>query len=102
MLSFRYGSFYDVPRGLVLKYKGKYFYLSSPFDETTDEYPDQYSVYLFPESMEAAAASSSWDFVKDLPSLTFLGSVGIKEFHFDKSKRKEIDATVLDRFFSAA
>ena len=98
MTGFRYGSFYDVPRAIVLKHRAKYFYLGSPFSENADEYPDEYSVYLFPATMEAAAASSSWDFLSELGSLIYVGSVNIKEVRFDTSKRKEIDATVLDQF----
>ena len=98
MVKMRYGSFYDVPRGIVLRYKGRYFYLSSAFDEIKDEYPDDYSVYSFPETMESVASSESWGFVRELGSLQRLGSLKISDCTFDKSKRKEFDASVLDRF----
>ncbi len=97
-VSFRYGSFYDVPRSVVLSYRERYFFLDSPFDENADEYPDHYSVYLFPASIRIAAESSSWDFARDLKSLIYLGSVKISDCDFDKSKRKQLDAAVLDPF----
>ena len=96
LIAFRYSSFYDVPRAIVLRYKGRCFYLDSPFDEEADEYPDEYAVYLFPESMEAIAASASWDF--EPASLAYVGALKINQVRFDKSKRRGLDATVLDRF----
>ncbi len=45
MVPFRYVDYYDVPRTIALRYKGKLFLLQSAFDDKLDEYPDNYSVY---------------------------------------------------------
>jgi hypothetical protein len=99
MTRFRYSGFNDVPRGIVLKYRGKFFFLDSSFDDNADEYPDRYIVYVFPESMEAAAANSSWDFLGKLASLDHVGTINVKEVYFDRSRRKKLDATVLEQSF---
>jgi hypothetical protein len=52
LVPFRYVEFYDVPRAIALRYKGKLLLLDSPFDDKLDEYPDSYSVYELPESVE--------------------------------------------------
>jgi hypothetical protein len=60
MVRFRYVDFYDVPRAIVLSYKGKLLLLDSPFDDKLDDYPDSYSVYELPESVETSLAKRSW------------------------------------------
>ena len=54
VIAFRYGSFWDVPRSILLRYRGKVLLLESHFDETLDEYPDHYTVYELPTGTEAA------------------------------------------------
>src|SRR5258707_6192374 len=56
MIPFVYGSYYDVPRTIVLRYNGRALLLQSAFDEEADEYEPNYSVYALPESAEAALA----------------------------------------------
>ena len=46
MTPFTYGGFYDVPRCISLRYRGRRFLLQSAFDDDLDEYPTDYSVYL--------------------------------------------------------
>ena len=65
MLPFRYVDFYDVPRVIVLRYKGKLLLLDSPFDDKLDDYPDTYFVYELPESVEALSAKKSWRFLEN-------------------------------------
>jgi hypothetical protein len=51
MISFCYVDFYDVPRSITLRYRGKLFLIQSAFDEELDDYPSNYSVYKLPESL---------------------------------------------------
>lgn len=51
MLPFGYAGFYDVPRFMVLRFRGVTLVLRSPFDESLDEYPDTYSVHQVPRAI---------------------------------------------------
>lgn len=97
MTPFSYGGFYDVPRCLALRYKGKRFLLQSPFDEDLDEYPPDYSVYVFPEHADDSTPVCSPEFLSETP-MTCLGQIPIDHVTFDSTKRKKFDACILDRF----
>jgi hypothetical protein len=51
MTSFQYVEFYDVPRCIALRYRDKLFLLQSAFDESLDDYPSSYSIYILPDSV---------------------------------------------------
>lgn len=89
---FRYAGFWDVPRYLWLTYKGAKFYLESPFDEEAEEYPDSYSVYLLPESVDLNATPHNTG------AMTLLGSIMVRDVHFDQSRRKTLDPSFLEPF----
>jgi hypothetical protein len=97
MVSFQYVEFYDVPRTIALRYRGKLLLLQSAFDQARDEYPTTYTVYLLPESVATQLASGSWGFLEEL-ALEALGQVPVKSVRFDSSNRKELDPSILDQF----
>jgi hypothetical protein len=95
MTPFRYGGFYDVPRCLSLRYRERRFLLQSAFDEGLDEYPTDYSVYVVPESVDDSRPVCSPEFLSHTP-MACIGQIPIDQVKFDPSKRKELDASVLD------
>ena len=95
MTPFRYGGFYDVPRCLSLRYRGKRFLLQSAFDENLDEYPDEYSVYVVPELSDDAQPVCTPEFLRNTP-MACIGTIPINQVTFDPSMRKELDASILD------
>jgi len=97
MTPFRYGGFYDVPRCLSLRYRGRWFLLQSAFDEGIDEYPADYSVYIVPESADDSQLVCSPEFLSNTP-MACIGQIPIDRVIFDPSKRKELDASILDSF----
>lgn len=97
MTPFSYGGFYDVPRCLVLRYRGKRFLLQSAFDEDLDEYPADYSVYVVPESGDDSPPVCSPDFLNEMP-MSCIGQIPIDQVTFDSTRRKELDASILNRF----
>jgi hypothetical protein len=99
MVPFRYVEFYDVPRAIALRYKGKLLLLQSAFDAELDEYPDNYSVYLVPEEAEASLEESSWSFMERL-NLARIGEVAVRDVKFDPTKRHALDASILDDLMS--
>jgi hypothetical protein len=97
MTPFKWGWFSDVPRCISLRYRGRRFLLQSAFDEGLDEYPGEYSVYLVPESADDSRPVCSPEFLANTP-MACIGSIPIDQVTFDQSKRKELDATILDSF----
>jgi hypothetical protein len=99
MTNFKYGGFYDVPRCLSLRYRGKRFLLQSAFDDDLDEYPTDYSVYIIPESADDSRPVCSPEFLLNTP-MACIGQIPIDRVTFDPSKRKELDASILDKLIA--
>jgi hypothetical protein len=95
MTPFRYGGFYDVPRCLSLRYRERRFLLQSTFDEDLDEYQPDYSVYIVPESADDSRSVCSPEFLSNTP-MACIGQIPTDQVKFDASKRKELDASILD------
>ena len=94
MVPFRFGSFYDVPRTIVVRYRERLVLLRSDFDDILDEYPDTYSVYVLPDSVEESLKRSSWEFLVSISNC--IGCIPVKSVTFDPSKSKMIDPSILD------
>jgi len=97
MTPFTYGGFCDVPRCLTLRYRGSRLLLQSAFDEDLDEYPAEYSVYVVPESADDSGTVCSPEFLSKTP-MACIGQIAIDQVVFDPTKRKELDASILDPF----
>jgi hypothetical protein len=97
MTSFQYVEFYDVPRCIVLPYKERLFLLQSAFDENLDDYPSSYSIYILPDSVNDSLRRGSWDFLRKT-EMTCIGQIQIDQVVFDPTRRKELDASILDSF----
>jgi hypothetical protein len=96
IIPFRYVEFYDVPRVVVARHSGKLLLWLSGFNEKLDAYPDSYSVYVLPETVEPSLAKGSWEFLEDT-NLPCLGEVLIKDVRFDATKRRTLDPGILDK-----
>jgi hypothetical protein len=95
MTPFSYGFFYDVPRCIRLRYRGRGYLLLSAFDEVVDEYPDEYSVYELPGMTDDSQPACTPEFLSKTP-MDCVGQIPIDCVVFDPTKRKELDASVLD------
>lgn len=95
MVPFRFVDFHDVPRTIAVRHRGKLFLLQSAFDEKLDDYPDIYSVYILPESVEESLARSSWEFL-ETTALNCIGKVRVQSVTFDVSKSRALDPSFLD------
>jgi hypothetical protein len=95
MTGFRYVEFYDVPRCIALRYRGKLLLLQSAFDEERDDYPNSYSVYVLPESAERSVSEGTWNFLEYAP-MTAIGTIPVDSVKFDPSKRNSLDPSCLD------
>lgn len=95
MTPFRYSGFWDVPRGIVLRHRNHLLFMLSLFDEALDDYEPEYSVYLLPDSAEAKLLQGDWDFLTGSDA-QLIGKVPVHAVNFDRTRRKELDASVLD------
>ena len=93
-LAIQYRDFYDVPRIFLVNHRGTLYLFDCPFYPALDEYPDIYRVFALP-SDSCSDLSGSWD---DLASraTAYLGEVLVKSVQFDSTRRREIDADVID------
>jgi hypothetical protein len=90
----RYRGFWDVPRIFLVTDCGRHLLFDCPFDETIEDFPDDYRVYLMPPITEEELAGS-WDQLSER-ALQYLGKVSIGKVRFDPSKRREIDTAILE------
>jgi hypothetical protein len=94
-LPITYRDFYDIPRAFVVERDGEFFFFDCAFDESEDEYPSEYVVYLLPADVSDTVAESSWDRLAALGSR--VGSIPTAEVQSDSSKRESIDSGVFGR-----
>jgi hypothetical protein len=90
----KYFSFWDVPRTFAFERDGKVYVLTSYFDGTSDEYPDDYEVFVI-SGIGNLSAVNDWQSIELLPK-TSLGRVPVASVLFDKSHRKYVDGSFLD------
>lgn len=93
-LEIQYRDFYDVPRIFLVNHRGTLYLFDCPFHQELDEYPDIYKVFVLP-SDAGSDLSGSWD---DLASraTAYVGEVPVRSVQFDSTRRREIDANVID------
>lgn len=88
-----YAGFYDVPRWFVVERAGVRYVFDCPFSDELDEYPSEYVVRRVPDDWELSIDPES--LAKVAPAL---GPAAVREVHFDETRRRSIDAAVLERF----
>jgi hypothetical protein len=94
----QYRDFWDVPRIFLVEYKGLSFLFDCPFDDEVEDYANEYRVYLLPV-LHPGELVGSWANLCEKAD-QFLGEVPVGRLLFDPSKRKEMDAEVLDNLIS--
>ena len=99
MIPFLFRGFWDVPRFIAVRYRGKLLLLQSAFDDDLDEYPDTYSVYILHESVEDSLQMSSWMFLDDCEKKG-IGEIRVDSVKFDESRRVSLDPSCLDELLS--
>ncbi len=89
-----YREFYDVPRVFIVKYKQHVFLFESVFDEKTDDYSEDYDVYLMPELAEEEI-SGSWEKINSKATRK-IGKILVSAVEFDITRRRNVKVTVLE------
>ena len=94
-LDIHYREFYDVPRIFVAALPGgRTLLFDCPFDQQQDDYPADYKVYLLP-ALSAGQLAGSWAQLTDL-ALRGLGRIPVAALRFDPTRRKQIEAGILN------
>jgi hypothetical protein len=93
-IPFVYREFYDVPREILLTFKGKVLLLESLFDDKDDEYSKNYVVYELPASI-MGNLNGSWEGFAN-QALSELGEIPVESVQFDNTRRKQIYGDVLE------
>ena len=95
-----YREFYDVPRIFVVRYQDKQYLFDCRFDESIDEYPDVYEVYVLP-NLDHHELERSWDCLYERAQ-EHLGKVLVRSVVFDESRRRAIEPQVIEELVSAS
>ena len=95
-----YREFYDVPRIFVVSFDGKQYLFDCRFDESADDYPDMYQVFVLP-NLRDHELNGSWDRLTERAQ-KHLGQVLVKSVVFDESRRRAIDPSVIEELASAS
>ena len=88
----RYRDFYDVPRAVVVEWKGTIYLFDSLFDHERDDYQPRYSVYRLPRELSERIASISWTDLGHHGEL--IGSVEVAHVEFDVTRRRTLNPEV--------
>jgi len=92
--SIEYLGFWDFPRIFLFHHEGKHFLFDCEFDDVLEDDRDYFKVYLMPELSESDKAGSWVPLHKR--AIGFLGTIPNESVHFDETKRKFVDACVLE------
>jgi len=93
-----YRDFWDQPRIFFVCYEGQLILFDCAFDDEIEDYRDFYSVYLMPE-LSADDFAGSWAGLWR-KAVRKLGETPLNRVHFDPTKRRQIDTSVLDSLLS--
>ena len=94
-LPIRYRDFWDFPRAFAVEFDRTLFLFDSLFDYETDDYEDQYTVYVVPEDIGERIDDISWT---DLGHrCERVGQIAVHAIEFDQSKRRAIDERVFEQ-----
>lgn len=84
-----YGNFHDVPRSIVTLDGDFVLWLfNCPFDETSDEYREEYAVYrIGTDTLDAKRALQARSAMDALPAEAYIGTVPVENVEFDATRR---------------
>jgi hypothetical protein len=99
MTPITYRDFWDVPRIFIARREGDVLLFDCPLDETTEDYPNCYRVYLI-HDLQDDELGGSWDKLY-LKAHRSLGEVPVHSVRFDATKRHGVETALLDALAAA-
>jgi hypothetical protein len=94
MTPIKYMGFYDVPLIFITRYRGVTYLFDCPFDEEREDDSDSYKVYLLPD-LRDEELPKDWTTL-NTRAIRYLGEMPVARVGFDPSRRKSIDASIID------
>jgi Transposase DNA-binding len=94
MTPITYRDFWDVPRIFLARHGEGVLLFDCPFDETMEDYPDFYQVYLLPRLQEEELGGS-WDKLP-LRACRRLGAIPVDSVRFDATRRHAVETRLLN------
>jgi hypothetical protein len=89
-----YREFYDFPRMFVVRWKGQRYLFDGSFDDSIDDYPPRFDVYVVTLSF-AEPLPHSWQSLTTA-SARRVGTISTADVKFDASGRRSIDSAAFD------
>jgi hypothetical protein len=91
-----YTDYCDFPRVFVATHGNVSFLFDAGFDEATDEYPDEFEVFLLP-ALDLRDAEEMWGSLRS-KVVRRLGTIPTSAVRFTDGNRKwEVDVAILER-----
>jgi hypothetical protein len=90
----QYRGYWGFPRIFLTRYEGHTFLFDCAFDETLDDYPDVFRVFLMPD-LRDEELPKDWTTLKG-KAIRFLGEVPTNSVQFDETRRQSIDTGILE------
>ena len=94
-VSMRYRDFYDIPRALVVEWRGQTYLFDCLYDHDIDDYPPEYVVYLLPQEVAEELDVISWTDLGHRGER--VSAVPTADLNFDATKRKALDSTIFEQ-----
>jgi hypothetical protein len=95
---FTYRDFYDVPRMIIVNHRGQKLLLDCKFDDSLDDYPTIYKLYILPNEIDEKS-EKSWE-AMPARAVKYVGEIPVKCVIFDHTKRAELETSVIDDLLS--
>ncbi len=89
-----YRDFWDFPRMFLARQNGDLFLFNCEFDEETEDFRDDFKVYLMPAISDAELADA-WTRLPE-KAIQFCGSVPTESVNFDQTRRSQVDLSALE------
>ena len=91
-IAMRYRDFYDLPRAFIVEFEGELLFFDCPFNDETDDYATEFTVYRVDGSLREQIDTMSW--VGLCAHGQRVGAVPVGVVEFDETRRKAVNSAV--------
>jgi len=94
-VNIRYRDFYDIPRAVVVEWKGYTYLLDCVYNDDIDDYDSEYRVYELPDELRDQLDSMSWTDLGHRGEQ--VGTVATASVEFDSTKRRALNTEIFEQ-----
>lgn len=91
-----YRDFHDIPRAVVVDWRGVLYLLDCLFDYDADEYESTYTVYTLPDELRETVEQISWTDLCHRGQR--VGELATSDVEFDTTRRRSLNPKIFERF----